>query len=230
MLFEGCADQRDAMEARDSSVPRFLAASASPIMLKSFSMHVFFWMALAELAVDILGTLVIVASSIASLAYWLGRKLSGFEARIRELEGRLDRLEERFEARFGGLEREIRGLALASSESHAVITDFLSLKGLIERGEAEYLRDRIAGVFRIYTAAPNPLTREELEFIRRVFSKDVDEITIEEAERAREIGRRLFIEDWDERGFLLFIAASFIRGYHISKKVRERRLKEKGEK
>lgn len=134
------------------------------------------------------------------------------EARFKSVDLRLDRLEEM-----------IKGLASASSEAHRIITDFLALKGVIKRPEAEYLSARVKGVFQAYTS--NPLSKEEHRFILNLFSRDVDEATVEEAEKAYQIGLRLFREELDSRGFLLAMAASYLRRYLISKEVRKAKEK-----
>lgn len=89
-------------------------------------------------------------------------------------------------------------MASASSKAHRVVIDYLSVKGLVDRSEAEYLGRRVKAVFRVYTAF-NPLTEQELRFLKEFFSRDVDEATVEEAERAYELGKKLFVEDFDER-------------------------------
>ncbi|HDI74820.1 MAG TPA: hypothetical protein ENF55_02575 [Thermoprotei archaeon] len=122
-------------------------------------------------------------------------------------------------------------MSLASTEAHRVIVDFLALKGLIEKNEAEYLSERVRGIFEVFKSGflsegafkLNPLSRKEIEFLKEFLSKNIDEITIEEAERAYEIGRRLFVKDLDERGFLLAMAATYIRGYLVSREVRKRK-------
>jgi len=156
------------------------------------------------------GVVVTVVTSVATLAYWLGRKFAGIDARF----GGIDR-------RFEGVERAVRGLALASSEGHRMVIDFLALKGLIERREAEYLSRRVESAFRLH--APNPLTEEELKFLKEFVSKaarNVDEVTIEEAERAYELGLKMFTEDFDVKGFLAAMAATYVRGYLVSKEVK----------
>jgi len=116
-----------------------------------------------------------------------------------------------------------------ASQKHTIVADFTSLKGLIAAEEAEFLRKRITGIFSVYTSysKANPLTKEELEFILKTFSKPLDEITIEEMDRAYEIGWRLFVEDpeHDPRGFILAIAAAYIRAYLRQKQKREQKEK-----
>jgi len=69
----------------------------------------------------------------------------------------------------------------------------------------------------------NPITKEELEFLKKVVAKDVNEITLEEAERIIEIGKRWWFEDGSEAAYKVFLGGLVIRGYIISKAVREGR-------
>jgi len=163
------------------------------------------------MAIGFVGIIITIITSVASLAYWLGRKFANIDAKFRSIDRRIE-----------GIERALRGLAFASSEGHKAIIDFLALKGLIERREAEYLSKRVESEFRLH--APNPLTEEELKFLKEFISRaarNVDEVTIEEAERAYELGLRMFTEDFDVKGFLAAIAATYVRGYLVSKEVKE---------
>jgi hypothetical protein len=169
-----------------------------------------------SLLMNFIGTIITIIVSIVSLAYWLGRKFATIDARFKGID-------ERFES----LEKAIRNLAKAFIESHEIIVDFLALKGLLEKSEAEYLSRRIEGIFIVHESA-NPLTEEEWEFIRKYVSKaakNVDDVTIEEADRAYKLGVKLFTEDFEWKGYLLAMAAVYTRGYHISKEVRKRKSK-----
>ncbi len=89
------------------------------------------------------------------------------------------------------------------------------------REEAEYLSRRIEVLLKIYTL--NPLTKEEIKFLRKFFSKRIDKISIEDAEKVYEIGKGLFVEDFDDRGFLIAMAVIYIRGYLVSKRIKEKK-------
>jgi len=169
-----------------------------------------------SLLMNFIGTIITIIVSIVSLAHWLGRKFATIDARFKGID-------ERFES----LEKAIRNLAKAFIESHEIIVDFLALKGLLEKSEAEYLSRRIEGIFIVHESA-NPLTEEEWEFIRKYVSKaakNVDDVTIEEVDRAYKLGVKLFTEDFEWKGYLLAMAAAYTRGYHISKEVRKRKSK-----
>jgi len=57
-----------------------------------------------------------------------------------------------------------------------LVVDLLTLKGLVTKAERDLLKRQLKSMaFRI---ALNPITKEELEFIRKVFSKPEEEITM----------------------------------------------------
>ncbi len=189
---------------------------------------------IVEIILSAITIIVSIIVSVAVLAYWLGRKFERIEGRFEQIDERFKRIEERFEGRFkqiegrfAGIERTLRSLALASAEVQRMVLDFLSLKGLLERSESEYLMKRAEGLFRVYvTPLIDPLSEEELKFVREFLSRDVDLVTIEEAERAYELGKRIFVEG-DERGFILAMAAAYARGYLVSREVRKRKCEER---
>jgi Flp pilus assembly pilin Flp len=168
-----------------------------------------------ELLAGFGSVLIAIVASTTTLAYWLGKKFTRIDARFDRIEGRL------------------RALASAVLEAHHVVVDFLSLKGLIEKKEADYLKDRIGGLFKskehssmnhlekqgneevksLRVDPPASLRKEDAEFLRDFFERDLERLTVEEAEKAYELGKRLFVEHADERGFLVAIAAAYIKGY-----------------
>ena len=200
-----------------------------------------------ELLYYVVGFSLTIIGMIASVAYWLGRrfalidrkfeslrnefreelrevrteldgKLGGLKA---ELGGRLDALQGEVRELRGQFARAFEGLRTAVSSSHALILDFLALKGLLDEKEAGFAKAEIDRV--ISMVQLNPITREELEFLKRVVAKDVNEITLEEAERIAEIGKRWWFEDGSEVAYKVYLGGLVIRGYIISKAVREGR-------
>jgi hypothetical protein len=138
-----------------------------------------------------------------------------------ELGGRLDALQGEVRELRGQFARAFEGLKTAVSSSHALILDFLALKGLLDEKGAGFVKAEIDRV--ISMVQLNPITREELEFLKRVVAKDVNEITLEEAERMVEIGKRWWFEDGSEAAYKVYLGGLVIRGYIISKAVREGR-------
>lgn len=164
----------------------------------------------------------------------VSKRLELIEKRLELMNEGFKSIDERFKSvdeRFGKLEKKFtvftEALTKASIEAHSVFADFMGIKGLVNSRESKFLKDRVKGIFMVYTSTirANPLTKEELEFILKVFSKPLDEITIEEMNRAYEIGKRLYSKDFDERGFLLAVAAAYIRAYLRQKKYEEEKEK-----
>jgi hypothetical protein len=126
--------------------------------------------------------------AIVASAYWMGKKFAMIDARFDRIEGRL------------------RALASAVLGAHHVVVDFLTLKGLIEKKEADYLKDRIGGLFKAkehpsmnplekqrneevksLSVAPASLTKKEIESLRDFFERDIDQLSVEEAEKGSEL-------------------------------------------
>ena len=70
---------------------------------------------------------------------------------------------------------------------------------------------------------PNPITEEEVEFLRRVFSKPVGEMTVEELEKAAEIAKRWWYREGREEAYKLFLIAWTIRTYKLIQEPREKK-------
>ena len=138
-----------------------------------------------------------------------------------ELGGRLDALQGEVRELRGQFARAFEGLRTAVSSSHALILDFLALKGLLDEKEAGFVKAEMECT--VSMVRLNPITKEELEFLKKVVAKDVNEITLGEAERIIEIGKRWWFEDGSEAAYKVFLGGLVIRGYIISKAVREGR-------
>ena len=142
---------------------------------------------------------------LAGVTYWLGRKFSKIDYRFENIEREIS--------------RAFDGMKSATVTINSLMLDFLSLKGLIRDDEARMLGSEMQRVFSIVKL--NPIAKEDLEYLKKIFSKDVDEITIEEAEKVAEIGKKWWYEDGSEVAYKTFLAGLVIRGYHISKMVKE---------
>jgi hypothetical protein len=167
-----------------------------------------------ELLYYVVGFSLTIIGMIASVAYWLGRRFALIERKFDALRAEFEDMREDFA-------RAFEGLKSAVSSSHALTLDFLALKGLLDEKEAGFVKaeiERTVSMVRL-----NPITKEELEFLKKVVAKDVNEITLEEAERIIEIGKRWWFEDGSEAAYKVFLGGLVIRGYIISKAVREGR-------
>ena len=200
-----------------------------------------------ELLYYVVGFSLTVIGMIASVAYWLGRKFAlidkkfdslrvEFDGKLEsanaelaaelrnakaELGGRLDALRREVQELRRDFARAFEGLKAAVSSSHALTLDFLTLKGLLDEREAGFAKAEIERPISMIRL--NPITKEELEFLKRVVAKDVNEIALEEAEKIVEIGKRWWFEDGSEVAYKVYLCGLVIRGYLISKAVKEGR-------
>ncbi|RLE98821.1 MAG: hypothetical protein DRJ63_07075, partial [Thermoprotei archaeon] len=148
----------------------------------------------------IVGTSLTIIALIGGSIFWLGRKLGKIDDRFDRIDERFNRIDKKFEEidrrfdeideRFNSIDRrfeeKLRGIRSANVAMNSLIVEFLGMKGVISGEEAGFLSQ----IRRISAVVSNPLTKEEIEFLRRVSSKSVDELTLEEAERISEIGKR----------------------------------------
>lgn len=199
---------------------------------------------------SILGTLVSLIAILCGGFYWLGRKFVKIDIKFSEVDRRFNEIDKRFEvleSKFASLENRINSLEkrIDSLEDrissldrkfteaidalkNAILAinslnlDFLSIKGVIEDREARFLIKEATKYLSLIKT--NPLTEEEIEFLRKVLVekglKDINLITLEEAERIIEIGKRWWKEEGKEEAYKLFLTGLVIRGYIISKKVK----------
>jgi len=148
------------------------------------------------------------------------RGLAEVRGRLANVENRLEGVEGRlveFEGRFDSFADAVRGSVVSMN---SLVVEFLGLKGLLSREEVGFLSreaSRLALAIR-----PNPITEEEAEFLRRVFSKPVEEMTVEELEKAAEIAKRWWYREGKEEAYRLFLIAWTIRTYKLIQEPREK--------
>ena len=174
----------------------------------------------------VLSILIPTLASIASLAYWLGRKFEAIDRRFEAIDRRFEEVDRRFEGvdrRFEELEKRI----VASFEAfknavlamNTMLVEFMGLKGLFTPQESRFLTSEMNRMMSAFKPQLNPLTKEEYEFVVSVLSKeDHDKITIEEAEKIAEIGKRWWKEDGLEVAYRLFLTGEIIKAYHLGKR------------
>jgi len=149
------------------------------------------------------------------------RGLADVKSRLANVESRLAGVESRlaeFEERFVSFADAVRGSVVSMN---SLVVEFLGLKGLLSREEVGFLSreaSRLALAIR-----PNPITEEEVEFLRRVFSKPVEEMTVEELEKAAEIAKRWWYREGKEEAYRLFLIAWTIRTYKLIQEPREKK-------
>jgi len=144
---------------------------------------------------------------------WTEKKFTEVEKGLAEVRGHLVEFEERFDS----FADSVRGSVVSMN---SLVVEFLGLKGLLSREEVGFLSreaSRLALAIR-----PNPITEEEVEFLRRVFSKPVEEMTVEELEKAAEIAKRWWYREGKEEAYRLFLIAWTIRTYKVFQEPREK--------
>jgi hypothetical protein len=174
----------------------------------------------------VLTILVPTLASIASLAYWLERKFEAIDRRFEAIDRRFEEVDKRFmgvDNRFEELEKRIEASFEAFKNAvlaiKTMLVEFMGLKGLFTPQESRFITSEMNRMMSAFKPQLNPLTKEEYEFVVSVLSKeDPDKITIEEAEKIAEIGRRRWKEDGLEVAYRLFLAGEIIKAYHLGKR------------
>jgi len=141
-------------------------------------------------------------------------RMASVESRLVGVEGRLAE----FEGRFDSFADSVRGSVVSMN---SLVVEFLGLKGLLSREEVGFLSREASRL--ALAIKPNPITEEEVEFLRRVFSKPVEEMTVEELEKAAEIAKRWWYREGKEEAYRLFLIAWTIRTYKLIQEPREKK-------
>ncbi|ADM27180.1 conserved hypothetical protein [Ignisphaera aggregans DSM 17230] len=182
-----------------------------------------------EVMIAILGLYVTIVAQIAVIAYWLGRKFTRIEERFKEIDRRFSDVDKRFEDLEQSLRNEIRrafaAVLTASMAMNSLIVDFLALKGLVTEKERDFLKSQLTSI--VSSTVINPLTKEEIEFLRKVFSKPESEITIEELDKVLEIAKRWFFETGEEKAYKLWLYTYMYRASLKYERLREKEERQK---
>ncbi|WP_054848720.1 hypothetical protein [Vulcanisaeta sp. JCM 14467] len=146
----------------------------------------------------------------------LENRMNNLENRMINLENRMNNLENRMinlENRMNSLENRMielgDGLKSAVVNINTLLIEYMGLKGLFTQDEVRVLSNEVSRVISMVRA--NPISKEELDFIKSVFSKDPEQMSIEELERVIEIAKRWWWQDNSEIAFKVFQVASIIR-------------------
>jgi hypothetical protein len=142
-----------------------------------------------ELLVGFASTIAAIATSAATLGYWLGRKLERLERRLEGVERRLEEAERRLEGVESRMVEVVRAV-------HAHLVDFMALKGLFTAEERDYLLRGVERITAVRAARANPLSPEEAQFIlevvRELREKPAKEVDISKLDKALEIADKWF--------------------------------------
>ena len=85
------------------------------------------------LVLQILATVITVATAVGTLGYWLARKFAEVEKRFIALESRMENRFTIIENRIESLEKSILALAEATKSAQEFTIDFLAYEGILKR-------------------------------------------------------------------------------------------------
>lgn len=162
-----------------------------------------------EILIGIAGTFTTIIISFASLAYWLGKKFTQIDERIKSLEERINNTAK-------SLEEGINSIAKATKSQLEFFTEFLGFRKILETRDIAFVKSELSRLSTIQTKPINPLTKEEAQRMKELIEKE--KLTLQEADELREIARKLV----DEYGhkisetWKLLMYASIMRGIALS--------------
>jgi hypothetical protein len=149
-----------------------------------------------ELLIGFAGTIAAIATSTATLAYWLGRKFARMETRVNLIA------------------KSVKEITEAVRNQIEFFAEFLGFKKVLEARDVSFVKSEPLRL----SAKPltNPLTKEEAWRLRELIEKE--KLTLEEADELREIARKLVREHGDAvpEAWKLLIYASIMRGLALS--------------
>jgi len=115
----------------------------------------------------ILSILMPTLASIASLAYWLGRRFEAIDGKFEEVDRRFGEMEKRFEAmddKFEKLRGDMRasfeGLKNAVLAVNSMLVEFMGLKEFFTPKESRFLMSEANRLLSSVKLPTNPLTKE----------------------------------------------------------------------
>ncbi len=118
---------------------------------------------------------------------------------------------------YKGLRKEIGDLKGIVISLQLFLVDFMRLKGLFTLEEAGFIKKEVKRIARVQ----DPLTPEEVEKLRKVLSKDVDEIELEEIGELVEYFANKWMKEGGRLSFDIFLRLAMLKGYVESKKLKE---------
>jgi hypothetical protein len=160
-----------------------------------------------------------ILTTLAWITYWLGGKFRKIDMRFTMIDERFKQIDERFKQIDERLARFADSISGALISINSLMIEYLGIKNVLTRDEAEFLKREItrwAGTIRA-----NPISKEEIEYIKAVASKSLDEITLEEIDKVVEIAKRWWYEGGGEVAYRIFLYAYIVRTYIYFEKIRK---------
>lgn len=166
-----------------------------------------------DVVVYIIGFSLTIIGMLGGALYWLGKRFATIDKRFEDIDKRFGDIDRRFE----DMERKLVLFADSVRSSvvaiNSLLVEYLGLKGVLTQQEAAFLSREASRLLSMVKV--NPITAEELEFLKSVFSKPVEEMTVEELERAAEIAKQWWYREGKEEAYKLFLIAWTIRAYKL---------------
>ncbi len=184
------------------------------------------------LVLQILATVITVATAVGTLGYWLARKFAEVEKRFIAIESRMENrfiaMESRFtiiENRIESLEKSILALAEATKSAQEFIIDFLVYEGSLKRESTSFAKAEISRIYAQFRTMKtlSEFTEEDLEEMGRLIEKD--ELTWEEAQKLKQLVTKAIKEYGHKFPALwkIYWYAELMAALAIKKEVEEKR-------
>ena len=163
--------------------------------------------------------------SVASLAYWLGRKFTLIDERFERINERFEKVNEKFER----LEREFSSFRDVFIQYNEILISLLEAKGILSKGEVLALRGFLGSL------RPQPAskyyTEEVAKRLDELLAKDPEELTLADLRELDRIADLIWNEGYEsgrvdlrEYAMKLKLYVMMVKVVFIYPKLRERKV------
>ncbi len=159
-----------------------------------------------DVVVYIIGFSLTIIGMLGGALYWLGKRFATIDKRFEDIDRRFEDMERKLVLFADSLRSSVVAI-------NSLLVEYLGLKGVLTQQETAFLSREASRLLSMVKV--NPITAEELEFLKSVFSKPVEEMTVEELERAAEIAKQWWYREGKEEAYKLFLIAWTIRAYKL---------------
>jgi len=127
-----------------------------------------------------------IIASLATVAYWLGSRLTGMDSRLTGVEKDIEALSRDVNAGFNRFADVIYNVG-------ETIVEYLGLKGVLKPEEANYLKSEIK---KLVSTKTNPFTEAKRKRLLELVDKD--DLTLKEAEELHNLAREFYREYFEK--------------------------------
>lgn len=174
-----------------------------------------------ELLIGLLGTIITIIASIATLAYWLGKKFTEIDYRFKEIDNKFEGVYHELKDIRAGINRLTEGF----TGYQEFFIELLTSEGILKAEKAVLARNELIRITKLIST--NPFTKEEVKRLEELLMKD--ELTLEEALELRELARKV-VREYGEypEAWKLHAYASIMVGLALRRQMeKEQREKDK---